>query len=123
MIDKISEKNFGLFILGQSIIALSFGALYSLQFVRSGGSFAVFITATLLSSFYITTSILHFQRGRQIVPKKLAIGFAGGFLLLLFFGIQSPHLPLKKYILIAGLILVIPALMDLAQGRENNISK
>jgi hypothetical protein len=118
MIEKISHQNFGLFMLGQALIALSLGAAYSHQFVRSGGSVAVFIAATLLSSFYITTSILHYQRGQQIIPKKYAIGFAGGFLLLLFFGVQSPHLPLKSYILFAGLILIIPALKDLAKGRR-----
>ncbi len=118
MIEKISERNFGSFMLGQAFIALSLGARYSHQLVRSGASFAIFITATLLSSFYITTSILHYQRGKQIMPKKHSVGFAGGFLLLLFFCVQSPHLPLKKYILIAGLVLVIPALKGLAQIRE-----
>jgi hypothetical protein len=118
MIEKISQRNFSLFMLGQAFIALSFGAVYSLKFVRTGGSFAAFIAATLLSSFYITTSILHYQRSQQIMPKKHAIGFTGGFLLLLFLGVQSPHLPLKRYILFAGLILIIPALSDLAKHQK-----
>ncbi len=116
MLEKISQRNFGLFMLGQALIALSLGAVYSLKFVRTGGSFAAFIAAVLLSSFYITTSILHYQRGQQLMPKKHAIGFAGGFLLLLFLGVQSPHLPLKRYILFAGLIMIIPALKDVTRA-------
>jgi hypothetical protein len=119
MIEKISQGNFSLFMLGQALIALSLGAVYSLKFVRTGGSFAAFIAGVLLSSFYITTSILHYQRGQEIMPKKHAIGFSGGFLLLLFLGVQSPHLPLKRYILFTGLILIIPTLKDVAADLKN----
>jgi hypothetical protein len=116
MIEKISQRDFGLFMLGQALIALSLGAIYSLVFVRSSASFAVYIAATLLASFYITTSILHYERGRPVKAKTHLVGFTGGFLLILFFGVQSPHLPGKEYIFFAGALLVIPATIDLVTG-------
>ncbi len=116
MIEKIRERSFGLFMLGQALIALSLGAIYSRVFVRSAASFAFYIAATLLASFYITTSILHYKRRKPVKAKIHLVGFIGGFFLILFFGVQSPHLPGKGILFAAGALLVIPAARDLIIG-------
>jgi hypothetical protein len=115
---SVSDKSFGFFILGQAFIALSLGALYSKALVKSGLWFLIFILATLLASYYINVTILLWHKKEQkIKSKTLIFGFLGGFLLLFFFGIQSPQLPLKRYILIGGILLIIPALKNLIMDR------
>ena len=113
MMEKISERNFGWFVLGLSLAALSAGALYSLKFVRLGVGFIAMIVAIMLSTYYINTSFLALKRKEILGSATLFLGFIGGLLLLLFFGIQSPQLPLKKYLLIAGIILTIPGFKDI----------
>jgi hypothetical protein len=116
MIRKVSEKNFGLFILGESLIAISLGSIYWIKLVRYNDF--VFISAILLSTYYINTTFLFRRRGQEVTPSIQILGFVGGFLLLLTFGVQAPQLPLKNIILIAGLILVIPALKDLISNED-----
>jgi hypothetical protein len=116
---RIGEKNYGLLILGQSLIALSTGAIYFRVLINSGAWFAIFIISILLSTYYINTTFLIFQRGDKIKPRTKLFGFVGGFLLLMLFGIQSPQLPLKRYILLAGLILILPAIKDIIRPKKN----
>jgi|GEM_PF-6543898 len=116
MIEKIGERSFGLFMLGHALIALSIGSVYSRWFIRSAASFAAYIAATLLATFYITTVIQNYKRSTQVKAKTHFVGFVGSFLLILFFGIQSPHLPGKIYLFAAGALLVVPAGRDLIFG-------
>jgi Na+/proline symporter len=118
-IRKISERNMGFAVLGESLIAISFGGLYWIQLVRYG--FFIYIAATLLATYYIISTFLHWHRNEALNYQTILLGYLGGFLLLFFFGIQSPQLPLKKYILIAGLLLVVPASRDLIRRGGNKV--
>ncbi len=118
MTRRITEKNIGLLILGESLVALSLGSIYSLRLVKSGLSFAIFIGATLIAIYYINNSFLTWYRGGTTKPFTQLVGLVGGFFLLLFFGIQSPQLPFKNYILIIGFLLVLPALRELFRGAD-----
>jgi hypothetical protein len=115
-IRKINERNMGLALLGESLIAISLGGLYWIKLVRYG--FFIYIAATILASYYIISTLFLWHRNETVKYQTLLLGYLGGFLLLFFFGIQSPQLPLKKYILLAGLLLVFPAAKDLIVSRE-----
>lgn len=115
MISRVSDKNFGLFILGESLIAISLGSSYWIRLVRY--SDLLFFGTILLSTYYINKTLIGQRSNAGGSPRLQALGLLVGFLLFLLFGMQAPQLPLKRYILTAGLILIIPALKDLISGQ------
>lgn len=110
---KISKKNMGRALLGESLVAISLGSLFSRTLVRSGLAFIIFIAATLTAAYYIISSYNAWHKGKIQRYHNLFIGTTAGFLLLLFFGVQTTQLPLKGPIIVIGLILTLPALGDL----------
>ncbi len=117
---KISEKNMGRALLGGSLAVISLGSLFSRTLVRSGLSFLIFIAATLTAAHYIIGSYNAWHKGRTQGYQHVFIGTTAGFLLLLFFGVQTTQLPLKGPILVLGLLLTLPALGDLIKGGPEN---
>lgn len=109
-IGGLSGKNLGYFIFGETLIAISLGSMNSLNLVRYG--FFIFIAATLLAVTYINSTLIRLKRKEDIPPFTLVIGYLGGFLLVFFFGIQSPQLPFKSIILITGLLLSMPLIIE-----------
>ncbi len=110
-ISGLSGKNLGYFVFGETLTALSLGAMNSLKLVRYID--LVLIAATILAITYINSTLIRLKRKEDIPPFTLAIGYLGGFLLVFFFGIQSPQLPFKNIIFIGGLILMLPAAIDI----------
>lgn len=119
-IETVSKKNYGWFILGLTLIALSLGSLNSIPLVRSGASFLIFIAATFLSIFYMNTTFTYHRRGEKIPGRTRTFGLIGSFLLMLFFGVQAPQLPFKEFILLGGLLLVLPALKETFMERAGS---
>ncbi len=112
---RISEKSLGLLVFGETLIALSLGSIYSLRLVSEG--YYIFIAASLLSVSYINSTLLIMLRSREASLITYIVGFTGGFLLALFFGIQSPQLPFKNIVLLAGALLLLPTLKDLTRRK------
>jgi hypothetical protein len=110
-VGELSDKNLGYFIFGETLIAVSLGSMNSLNLVRYG--FFIFIAATLFAVTYINSTLIRHKRKDDIPPFTLVIGYLGGFLLVFFFGIQSPQLPIKNIIYIGGLILMLPAAIEI----------
>jgi uncharacterized membrane protein len=108
--DGVSEKNLGYFIFGETLIAISLGSMNSLNLVRYG--FFIFIAATLLGVTYINSTLIRIQRKDVIRPFTRVLGYLGGFLLVFYFGIQSPQLPFKNIIFVGGLFLIAPAVIE-----------
>jgi uncharacterized membrane protein len=108
--DGVSEQNLGYFIFGETLIAISLGSINSLNLVKYG--FFIFIAATLLGVTYINSTLIRIQRKEVIRPFTLVLGYLGGFLLVFYFGIQSPQLPFKNIIFMGGLFLIAPAVIE-----------
>jgi uncharacterized membrane protein len=108
--DGVSEQNLGYFIFGETLIAISLGSINSLNLVKYG--FFIFIAATLLGVTYINSTLIRIQRKEVIRPFTLVLGYLGGFLLVFYFGIQSPQLPFKNIIFMGGLFLIGPAVIE-----------
>jgi len=96
---------------GLFFIALIIGSMFSLSLVRYG---YFMIIAFSLLMFYFFNSVLKVNaEGIKLGKFTLVIGFIGVFLIFLFFGIQSPQIPFKNYLLVAGVVIVIYELVGL----------
>ncbi len=115
MLEKLSRKRLGILLLGLSLSTLSLGGLYSIQLVRTGLSFAIFNLGIILSTYYIFTSIIYSHEGKTLKKSTKYLGLLGGFLLLFFFGIQSPQLPFKKILLISGIGITLLVILKRPQ--------
>ena len=110
LVMKISKKSLDLLLLGTFLFVLSLGSIFALELVR--WSYWILVAALLLIINYINENIMRVYKGKKISYTSEMLGFAGGFLLVLFFGIQTTQLPFKIYILLAGVVLTLPALRD-----------
>jgi hypothetical protein len=112
----LSDKNLGYFVFGETLIALSLGAMNSLKLIRHID--LILIAATILTVTYINSTLIRLKRKDDIPPFTLIIGYIAGFLLVFFFGIQSPQLPIKNIIFTGGLILTVPAAIEILRVKS-----
>jgi bacteriorhodopsin len=104
--EKFSEKGRNYALFGASIIAFSIGAMFSIDLVKYG--YYLLIGATFAIVHYV--SIALFKNKVNRLTKS--VGVMGVLALVLFFGIQTPQIPLKQYLWIVGTALFIPAIKD-----------
>lgn len=108
MKQRFSESDLGSIIIGLSLITFSPGGIYSIKLVKYGYFILTGGTFILISS---TRNFFNcWFSGKEIKGRTAYLGLAASFLIALFFGIQSPHVPYKHYILLIGIILILYAL-------------
>lgn len=112
---RITETNLSLALYGGMIAAFSLGSMFSIQLVRYG--YFIMIASTVVVAVYLKTSFMNWYKNVEIDYSTHLFGLAGVLLLLLFFGIQSSQVPFKVYLLIIGLILILPALINMGGKR------
>ena len=96
---------------GLFFIALIIGSMFSLNLVRYG--YFMIIAFSLLMFHFFGSVLKNNIEKKQFGKFTGAIGFIGVFLIFLFFGIQSPQIPFKNYLLIAGIAIIIYGLVGL----------
>lgn len=113
---KVTERNLGLAILGEALIAFSVGTIFSIKLVKYG--YFILIISTFIIVSYINNVFKSQIKDKEVKYTTHVLGFIAGFLLLIILGIQSPHAPFKIYILMIGFILTLPALINIFGGRK-----
>lgn len=111
LVRKISKRNLDLAILGKFLAILSLGSIFSIDLVRYG--LFILIIGVLITIGYLNRNFISWHQNKEITYKRHVYGFIGAGLLMLFLGIQLTFLPFKIYVLIIGIIITIPALIDI----------
>jgi len=115
-IDKISEKSLGMLLLGKMLIVLVLGAMFSRQLITYG--YFILIAGTLLVANYVSINFKNWKQKSRGTLGTHYVGGAGAMLLLLFLGIQSPQVPFQIIILILGIVLIIPSIIEIIRGKK-----
>ena len=103
--NKLVKGFIGYFLPGIAVIALSLGSIFSIDLVRYG--YFILIAVFLVVLHYFNTSLLAHYKNKKMKKVGIFSGFLGVTLISLFFGMQSPQLPFKIYILGIGVILAL----------------
>lgn len=107
----MSENSLGLAVLGETLIALSLGSIYHVALVKYG--LFLLIGAVVILISYLNTSFTAWVKGKELTYKNHMAGFMGGFILVVFLGIQVSSLPYRNILLLIGFSLIIPAAVDI----------
>jgi len=110
-VKSFDERSMYLAAIGKFLIMFSLGSIFSIKLVQYG-YFILIFSSLIVASYGLRVYLA------RINQKKLdysihVVGIIGVFLLLLFLGIQTPQLLYKNYVLIAGILLMIPAIIEL----------
>lgn len=108
------ERSVANVVSGLLIIILMVGSMFSRHLLRYG--YFIIIAFSLLM-YYFFTGILNENFKKKFLGKFIgAIGFFGIFLIFLFFGIQSPQIPFKNYVLVIGIAVALYGLIGLRKA-------
>ncbi|MCH7568611.1 MAG: hypothetical protein IIA87_04275 [Nanoarchaeota archaeon] len=86
------------------LISLSLGSIFSINLVKYG--FFIMLAMVLVVIYYLNESLTNYYKNKNMSKFTLYIGFVALILVSGFFGMQSPQLPFKIYILIIGIVLI-----------------
>ena len=110
---KLSHYSFYSSMIGMFLIFFTLGSFFSVL-GKSVGYLLLLISAFILIS-YVIHSFMSWHAKKDITYKNHLVGAIGLVLLILYLGIQSPQLLGKKYIMIIGFVLLLPATIELAR--------
>jgi len=102
-------------MIGMFLIFFILGSFFSVL-GNSVGYLLLLVSAFILIS-YVIHSFMSWHAKKDITYKNHLVGGIGLILLILYLGIQSPHLLGRKYIMIIGFVLLLPATIELAKRR------
>ena len=111
LVKKVSLRNVSFAIFGEALAFFSLGSMFSNKLVKYG--YFILIAAAILTYSYAKNNFTAWHQNTKVSYSAHISGFTGAILLLLFFGIQTPQMRFKIYILGIGVILVLPALKDI----------
>ena len=96
---------------GLFFIALIIGSMFSLDLVRYG--YFIIIAFSLLIFYFFNNTLEENIKRKKTSKFTITSGFIGVFLIFLFFGIQSPQIPFKNYLLVIGIAIVVYGMFNL----------
>jgi len=106
----ITEKNLNVGLFGLFLIVLALGSMFAIELVFL--SYWILIGAAIIVFNYVSNALIMQYRKKKITFGYNLIGMLGSYLLTFLFGIQSPQVPFKPWILGVGLILLLPAIKN-----------
>ena len=112
--NKPVKDSIAYFLPGIALISISLGSIFSIDLVRYG--YFILITVFLVVLHYFNSSLTAHYKNKKMKKAEIFSGFIGVALIGLFFGMQSPQLPFKTYILIFGVVLLFIVLIKLKKG-------
>ncbi len=112
----ISGRNLSLAIVGKFIGLVMLGSLFSLELVTIG-YFLLLVGVALLFVYFYNAYPSYVAKKRMTYESQLW-GVSSLFLLGLYLGIQSPHIPFQWYIFGASVIMVLPAGFDTVRALQ-----
>ncbi|MAF36826.1 hypothetical protein CL622_06945 [archaeon] len=110
-ISKLSPRVFDLDMLGELLILLSLGSIFSRQIVQY--TLYLFLLASILLLFYVTSTLKTYYLKTKTPEYAYLIGGIGLGLQFLLIGAQLPQLFFKYYVLVIGILLTLPAIYAL----------
>jgi uncharacterized membrane protein YjjP (DUF1212 family) len=110
LMKKISERHLRYAVVGKLLFVFSSGAIFSRDLVKF--SYFILIAATLLCANYVIDAVLYWHKNKKMSYTQHMVAFIGVMLLVLLFGIQTTQLHFQRSLLIAGVLLVLPASYD-----------
>jgi hypothetical protein len=110
-IKKISNNSLSYALFGKILVYLMIGSIFSIQFVRFG--YYILLISTIFLVHYLNKAFFAWKNNKKLSFGTHVFGFFGVLLLVTFFGVQSPQIPFKIYILILGILLALPAAKEL----------
>jgi|ETN02SMinimDraft_4_1059925.scaffolds.fasta_scaffold187966_2 hypothetical protein len=113
---RVSKTNLELLIFGKAIGIFWLGYIFSLSLLTY--SYAILIGAFFLFFFYLSNMFHVYFSKKKVSYLHHIFGGIGLFLLSLYLGINSAHLPLEWYPIGLGIALTIPAIIDLLRGKS-----
>jgi len=113
---KITPSHFKWYLLGKSVIAFALGALLSKDFIILGLAF-VFLGLIFVFN-YVHDNFMAWKTNKKLKFKSHVIGLIGLVFLVFFLGLQSPQTPFKEYILLVGVLLLVPGLIDMVKKKH-----
>ena len=99
------EKAMSYFLPGLILVALALGSLFWISLLRF--SFWIMLAVVAVLVYYLNESIMSYYRKKELSPFNIRAGFVALFLIVGFFGMQSPQLPFKPWFLGLGVILFL----------------
>ena len=103
----MKARNRTLAVYGVVIIAFILGSLFSLKLITYG--YFIIIAAT----FIVGDFLIAYTTKQKITTTRHVAAVIGGLLLFFFLGMQTPQVPFKIYLLVIGVVLIVPALLEL----------
>ncbi|PIN87650.1 hypothetical protein COV12_02700 [Candidatus Woesearchaeota archaeon CG10_big_fil_rev_8_21_14_0_10_32_24] len=110
---KLSHYSFYSSMIGMFLIFFMFGSLFSGSW--NPASYVLLLISAFVLISYVIHSFMSWHAKEDITYKNHLIGGIGLAILILYLGIQSPELLAKKYIMIIGFVLLLPATIELAR--------
>lgn len=108
---KIRPSFLQMAAFGKILSFMALGAIFSMQLVQY--SYYLLILASLLLLYAITDILVLYRGKKKLSYEKILLTFIGLGLLFLFLGIQSPQLPYQLPLFIFGIVLALPASVDM----------
>ena len=92
---------------GIILVVFILGSMFWLQFITYG--YFILIAAIVIVGDFI----MAYTAKQKITRNRHISAVLGGLLLFFFLGMQTPQVPFKIYLLVIGVILIVPALLEL----------
>jgi len=112
--EKPIRKASNYFLPGIVLTTLALGSMFSINLVRYG--LFIMFAMVLVVIYYLNGSLTDYYKNKKMSKFTTYTGFIALILVSGFFGMQSPQLPFKIYILIIGIILILVGLVKNKKG-------
>jgi uncharacterized membrane protein YjjP (DUF1212 family) len=113
LLRRMSTRNLAFVVCGQLLVWFVLGSLFADGLLRYDRYFLFLGIALFI--YYLIDSFLDWHAERKTKYSSFFFGFMGGLLLLLFLGMQFPAMKWQLPLLIFGILLLVPGLLDLVK--------
>ena len=103
-----TEKAINFILPAIFLISLSLGSIFSINLVKYG--FFIMLAMVLVVIYYLNESLANYYKNKKMNKITISFGFVALILVSGFFGMQSPQLPFKIYIVIIGIVFLLVGL-------------
>ena len=106
--NKKFKGDFNYFLPAIFLISLALGSIFSINLVKYG--FFIMLAMVLVVIYYLNESLASYYKNKKMNKITISFGFVALILVSGFFGMQSPQLPFKIYIVIIGIVFLLVGL-------------
>lgn len=108
---KIKQNNFRLALSGDILVVFSLGSIFSIALVTY--SYWIMLISLLIGIIFGYNMILTWYNKNKLRFKEFIVAYIAIILLAVYLGMQNPQILFKKYLLLLGILMVIPAIVNI----------